>query len=391
MMRVGFDVSQTAEDMAGCGFFAKQIISHMIEQNVGNEYLLYPVFYGYRHPNYKKAYTNDSVNVESLFKDLSWNQVNQIWDDDTVDKMQMLKAPDIIHSNNFSFPRQVSCKKIMTIYDMGFMDCPEYTTEENRIVCAKGVFEASIYADHIITISEFSKSSFLKYFPYYPEDRISVVHLGNRPTLKKIEDKSIIENVRRRFKLDETPFWLGVGTVEPRKNYSLLLESYSILVKNFSEVRPLYIAGGKGWMEHDIQEKVKRLGIEDNIKFLGYVTDEELSVLYSTCHAFVYPSFYEGFGLPVLEAMSCGAPVITSNNSSLPEVAGEACLPIDPNDINSLIGAMLELNNEDTRKELIQRSLRQAGKFSWHTASQQVLNIYEKVMLSDPWYKGTTI
>lgn len=386
-MKIGFDVSQTAEDMAGCGFFSKQMISHILEQDKKNEYVLYPVFYGYRHPNYRHAYSSNDKNVKSLFLQLSWSQVNKLWDS-ARDKMELLDYPDIVHSNNFSFPLELNCKRIMTIYDMGYMDCPEFTTEENRIVCSNGAFEASIYADHIVTISEFSKKSFLKFFPHYPEDRVSVVYLGNRPTLNKVEDELIIKKVKNKFNLGESSFWLGVGTIEPRKNYSFLLEAYSEMVKNHNETRPLYIAGGKGWLENDIQEKIKKLGIADKTKFLGYVTDDELSVLYTNCHSFIYPSLYEGFGLPVLEAMSCGAPVITSNNSSLPEVVGDSGITIDPNKVSSLVEAMLKINNEQYRAELIRKSLARAEKFSWKFASQQMLDIYEKVMTSDKWHKG---
>ncbi len=384
-MRIGYDVSQTAEDMAGCGFFSKQIISHIVEMDRENEYLLYPAFYGYRHPNYKNAYTSNAANVKSLFLDTSWTGINKVWMEQA-DKAELLGHPDIIHSNNFSFPTDCNAKVVMTIYDMGYLDCPEFTTEANRLVCYHGAFEASLYADHIVTISEFSKQSFLKYFPYYPEDRISVVYLGNRSTLSKVVDYGTIQKVYDKFGIPHSTFWLGVGTIEPRKNYTLLLEAYSEIVKEDPDSLPLYIAGGKGWLEEGIQERVRSLGIENKIRFLGYVSDEELSVLYSTCHAFIYPSLYEGFGLPVLEAMSCGATVITSNVSSLPEVAGDACLMINPNDVNTLIDAMKILNsNETVRNDLLVKSEAQIKKFSWSYAARDVLNIYDKVMSSEPW------
>ncbi|OAS20525.1 glycosyltransferase family 4 protein [Paenibacillus oryzisoli] len=385
-MKIGFDVSQTAEEMAGCGFFSKQMISHLLEIDRENKYMLYPLFYGYRHPDYKKAYQSTQPNVMNHFINNSLNHFNQKWQD-SVDKSEILGNPDIVHSNNFSFPSNVNAKRVMTIYDMGYLDCPEYTTEANRLVCFDGAFEASLYADHILTISEFSKRSFMKYFPYYPEERISVVYLGSRPTLTKVTNVTIIQEVQKKFGLTDS-FWLGVGTIEPRKNYRLLLEAYAQLVEEQAEPKPLYIAGGKGWMEQDIQDRINELGVADKIKFLGYVSDEELSVLYSKCFAFIYPSLYEGFGLPVLEAMSCGAPVITSNTSSIPEVIGRAGILIDPTDVNSLLIAMrnLESNNE-LRSELIEKSVGQAQKFSWRTAAQQMLDIYHKVRITESWYK----
>lgn len=378
-MRIGFDVSQTSEDMAGCGFFSKQIISHLLEVDKTNEYILYPVFYNYRHPNYKNAFSANQVNATNLFLNHSWKQVNEIWNEQ--DKEKVLSSPDIVHSNNFSFPFGLNkAKTIMTIYDLGYLECPEYTTEENRLVCFNGALNASLYADHIVTISNFSKSSFLKFFPYYPEDKISVVHLGNRPTLQQVNDSQQIKKVMEKFNLSES-FWLGVGTIEPRKNYRLLLEAYSQLKQRNSDVRPLYIAGGKGWMENDIQLLINNLNIEDKVKFLGYVTDEELSVLYSKCYAFIYPSLYEGFGLPVLEAMNCGSPVITSEGSSLTEVVGSAAMMINPKDSLSLLQAMLEIdNNLDLRQELSHASRMQAKKFSWNFAAEKMLSIYDRVM-----------
>lgn len=143
----------------------------------------------------------------------------------------------------------------------------------------------------------------------------------------------------------------------------------------------------KGGLKMISRKKIKKLGIADKTKFLGYVTDDELSVLYTNCHSFIYPSLYEGFGLPVLEAMSCGAPVITSNNSSLPEVVGKAGFTIDSRDVNSLVEAMIKMNNEEIREELIQKSLIQADKFSWTRASEQMIGIYEKVMSTERWLK----
>ncbi|BBI36175.1 glycosyltransferase family 4 protein [Cohnella abietis] len=386
-MKIGFDVSQTAEDMAGCGFFSKQVASHMILGDRKNEYFLYPMFYGYRHPNFKEAYHSEQPNVQSFFRDLSWHKANRIWSE-VKDKDELLGNPDIVHSNNFSFPDGIKAKKVVTIYDMGYLDCPEYTTEANRLVCFEGAYAASLNADHIVTISNFSKQSFLKYFPYYPESRVSVIYLGNRPTLKWITDGDVFEQVKNKFELEET-FWLGVGTVEPRKNYGMLLEAYAQLVAENQEKRPLYIAGGKGWMEDHIQDKVRELGIVDLVKFLGYVSDDELSVLYSNCFGFVYPSRYEGFGLPVLEAMSCGAPIITSNTSSLPEVAGEAGIYIDPDKVQELTQAMRRLSVESgLRESLIDLSKIQAEKFSWNKAADQLLEIYEKVMVEDSWNRA---
>lgn len=380
-MRIGFDTSQTAENKAGCGFFAEQLIDHLLQVDQANQYLLYSVFYNYRHPNYKNAFQSNQPNVENVFLHHSWREVNKVWDNPEGIE-GFLKGPDIVHANNFSCPKNIQAKKIVTMYDVGFLDCPEYTTEENRLVCFNGAFEASIYADYIITISNFSKESFLKYFPHYPEDRVAVVYLGNRPGLQPLSDSNKNNQILKRLKIDGE-YWLAVGTLEPRKNHRLLLKAYAQLVKNRNEKRMLVIAGGSGWMEESIQTEVYNLGIGHQTKFMGYVSDEELAALYSSCFAFVYPSFYEGFGLPVLEAMSCGAPVITSQVSSLPEVAGESAIYIDPSSCESLVEAMKKVEDNNLRTNLKLTGVQQASKFSWKKVAEEVLKIYEKVAGKD--------
>ena len=294
----------------------------------------------------------------------------------------MLGNPDIVHANNYSCPKAVAALKIFTVYDLAVLEVPQYTTEENRLVCFRGLFDAAIHADHLLMISESTKKAFIRNFPHYPEERMTVVHLGNRPTIY-CRSRSASQAILDRLDIRNGGFWLGVGTVEPRKNYRLLIEAYKAILTQSQDERPLLIAGGKGWMESDIGLFVRENGLEDKVKFLGYVTDEELSVLYSSCFAFVYPSFYEGFGLPVLEAMSCGAPVICSNTTSLPEVAGEAALLIDPHSCGSLLNSMLELSrNGQLLTRLRGDSLLQAAKFSWEKAARETLAVYEKMLIT---------
>jgi glycosyltransferase involved in cell wall biosynthesis len=196
-------------------------------------------------------------------------------------------------------------------------------------------------------------------------------------------DVDLKDKVLKKFNINKE-FWLGVGTIEPRKNYRLLIEAYAELK---DEKRLLVIAGGKGWFESDLGGMVKEYGIKDYVKFLGYVSDEELSALYSSCFAFIYPSFYEGFGLPVLEAMSCGAAVITSNTSSLPEVGGDAVLYIDPRSKENLVEKMkLLMDNSLLIQELRIKSKEGSKIFSWDRAAETVLKIYQNTMQTKSWF-----
>jgi len=380
-MRIGFDVSQTAENKAGCGFLADQLIRYLLKHDRDNEYLLYPTFYSYRHHNYKKATSVDVPNCNVSFRNLSFREMVNEWDTTADDRTQWLGHPDIIHSNNFSCKKDHSARIVYTLYDVAPLVYPQFTTEENRIVCFNGLFEASLYADHCIAISEYTKASFLHFFPHYPEDRITIIPLGVRENIVAITDRDIIKKRLERFNLPEE-FWLGVGTLEPRKNYSLLIDSYMEIKDN----RPLVIAGGKGWLESDIINKLNKFDNKEKVKFLGYVSDDELSALYSTCFAFVYPSYYEGFGLPILEAMHCGATVITSKTSSLPEVGGDAVLYIDPDSKESLIEKMYMLITNSKIKDLLKSKARErAAMFSWDDAAKITIDVYGKVIENRAW------
>jgi len=382
-MRIGFDVSQTAENKAGCGFVADQLIRHLARIDTQNEYLLYPTFYSYRHPSYHKATRPEEGNISIHFNGLSFHDMVGGWERELADRTEWLGSPDIVHSNNFSCVRDHRAKIVYVIYDLTPLVHPEFSTEENRLVCFDGIFNASIYADHCIAISEYTKKTFLQYFPHYPEERMTVMLLGTRPTIAPVSDETLRRKVFKKYGLRED-FWLGVGTIEPRKNYRLLIDAFCAV----NGTKQLVIAGGKGWLESDIGEKISRMGVQDQVKFLGYVSDEELSVLYSSCFAFVYPSFYEGFGLPVLEAMSCGAAIISSSSSSLPEVGGEAVLYVDPHSRDSLIDKMQLLEGSPgLLQELRRKAKERARMFSWQAAAQNVLKVYEKTIRMKPWHE----
>lgn len=383
-MRIGFDVSQTAEEKAGCGFFADQLIRGLLRADKENEYLLYPAFYSYCHPSSKKSTRPGASNCRRHFEGMSYHDMVRGWEARLPDRSEWLGSPDIIHSNNFSCVKDHKAKIVYTIYDVVPLVHPEFTTEENRLICFDGLFNASIYADQCIAISEFTKKEFLSCFPHYPEDRITVIPLGARSSINAVANQGLRSKVYKKFNI-RGEFWLGVGTIEPRKNYRLLIEAY----RETGDERPLVIAGGKGWLESGIGEEATRAGTEGRIKFLGYVSDAELSVLYSSCLAFIYPSFYEGFGLPVLEAMSCGAAVIASNTSSLPEVGGDAALYMDPYSKESLKEKMLLLaGNQALLRELRAKAVEHAKKFSWDEAARITLKVYERALTTKRWFEN---
>jgi glycosyltransferase involved in cell wall biosynthesis len=297
------------------------------------------------------------------------------WRTEPLDE-RWLGQPDVIHSNNFFCPVGLRRARVVyTLHDLGFLDHPEWTTEENRLTCFSGVFNASLYADRIVAVSESSRQHFLRSFPHYPSQRISVVNPGSR-----FAGPAAGPRPASLPPLLPDRFWLSVGTLEPRKNHRRLLRAYARLRDEGGDGLPLVLAGARGWLMDDFLVELDALGLRQQVLLLGYVDDAALHWLYSSCFAFLYVSLFEGFGLPVLEAMSCGAAVITSDRSSLPEVAGDAGLLVDPDDEAAISTAMLSLlRGEVDRAALRERATDRARGFSWLKVAQKVKAIYAEL------------
>ncbi len=186
--------------------------------------------------------------------------------------------------------------------------------------------------------------------------------------------------VRARYNIPEGRYIFSVGTVQPRKNYARLIEALKALGPAFNDVQ-LVIAGGRGWLDGPIYRAVEQFGLTERVHFIGFARDEDLPVLYSDAACLAYPSLYEGIGLPVLEAMACGTPVVTSNVSSLPEVAGDAALLVDPYDVEALADALRRvLTDETLGTELVARGCRQAALFTWESAAAQLWALYRQMI-----------
>lgn len=379
-MRIGFDISQTGNNKAGCGFVADALITALTGMDQENAYILYPHFGGdFRDPDALKTTRRiDRPNVVRIPVGRNPDEGRRFWEEMTPDKEAALGSPDVIHANNFFCPTGLThARLVYTLHDISFLRHPEFTTEQNRLICFNGVFKASLHADFIIAVSAYSRDSFLEVFPHYPAERIAVVHLGSRFSPNPVSGPS--SALSKRFGRGE--FWLSVGTLEPRKNLRRMLAAFSEYKKGAKDSFPLVLAGGRGWMEEDLEEYIRSLGLEGAVAPLGYVSDEDLIWLYRNCFAFAYPSLYEGFGLPVLEAMTLGAAVITSNVSSLPEVAGEAALYVDPLDASDIARSFARLAGDGGLRESLKvRAIQQSQKFSWDRSAARTLAVYRQLM-----------
>jgi glycosyltransferase involved in cell wall biosynthesis len=284
---------------------------------------------------------------------------------------------DIIHNpDNSSLFINLKNKKIVTIYDIMAFKFPKVSDPVTRFRYRILLYKTLKSSDKIITISNHTKLDLMNYFKI-PEDKIKVIYLAANQTYKKL-GKNEINEILKKYDLNN-PFILYVGGLAPNKNIERLLESYNI-IKNKEISQKLILTGVKRHNSTSALKTIKKLNLQNDVIFTGYVPDEDLPGLYNAADLFVYPSLYEGFGLPPLEAMQCGTPVITSNTSSLPEVVGDAGIMINPYDVDELANKMYEvLTNEDLGNELSKQGIERAKLFSWKKCAEEHLKVYKEV------------
>ncbi|RMD75570.1 MAG: glycosyltransferase family 1 protein [Chloroflexi bacterium] len=265
---------------------------------------------------------------------------------------------------------------VITIHDLAFIRFPQTFRTYNRIYLDLATRLSARRASRILAVSEHTKREVAGLLGISPE-RIVVTPNATRSHFRPFA-ADIIDQFRARKGLPAR-FILYVGTLEPRKNLTTLLEAFALVSRRVPAV-PLLIGGGKGWMYQPIFARLAQLNLQDRVKFVGYIPEEELPLWYAAATIFVFPSMYEGFGMPPLEAMACGTPVITSNTSSLPEVVGDAGLMVDPAAPAALADAMMQLlTDADLYAALRQRGLERARRFSWAETAAKTLAVYREV------------
>jgi glycosyltransferase involved in cell wall biosynthesis len=374
-MLIGFDVSQTGRAKAGCGYFADAMARSLIAEAPEHGYRLYPDFGDfYFDREVANSFQVDGVDMRFGPGHLTREGASRFWNSKDLD--DALSRPDIIHANNFWCPVQpLGGRVIYTLYDLGFLVQPWWTTEENRIGCMDGVFRAAVAADWIVAISHATRAHFLQVFPSFPAERIRVIY----PCSRFHDGAREGRRPPSMAAIDAGRFWLNVGTLEPRKNQARLAQAYAGYLGAGGEPMPLVLAGGKGWLMEDFVRDLDRLGVTAQVVMTGYVTDDELIWLYRNCYANLYPSLFEGFGLPVLEGMQFGAPTIASSASSIPEVTGDAACLLDPEDSAAWASAMLRLARESAwRRQLSQQALVRAAMFDWRQSAEALLRLYHE-------------
>jgi glycosyltransferase involved in cell wall biosynthesis len=299
-----------------------------------------------------------------------WEQVIQPW--------SLRRAGvDLVHGMALVGPMAAKCPSVITVHDLSFLFYPQNFPAFKRLYLRTFTRLSVRRASRVIAISENTRHDVVQQYGISP-DKVDRIYYGLDPIFQPLPAGQVADFKSRRG-LPER-FILFVGTLEPRKNVVRLIEAYARLPGNCP---PLLLVGGKGWLYDTILSRVEELNLTDRVHFIGYIPGEELPWWYNAADLFVYPSVYEGFGLPPLEAMACGVPVITSNVSSLPEVVGEAGVLVDPKDVQALAAAMdWVLGDVNQHEAMHAAGLAQARRFSWQEAARCTVDEYHRALMS---------
>lgn len=326
------------------------------------------------HKNVESSFRQDNIKV--LDREINGSKDRIL--EEQLKCIKIFKKYELVHFPDYATPILYRGKKVATIHDMA-MHTMEDKYTKSQVFIKKFFMKNTINkADKLICISNFTAKELKKYYPYVDDKKIEVVYNGFEYTYVDIS-KSDQNDILDKFNIDGK-YLLYVGTISPHKNLERLIEAFSILRKKGYNHK-LVIAGKKGWMYNEILNKSKELGIESYVIFTDYVTDEELEILYRCADVFTFPSLYEGFGFPPIEAMARKIPVVSSSEGALDEVVGDAALICNAYDINDIASKIEDvITNENLKNDLIEKGIKRSSYFSWEKTARQTYEIYQKVL-----------
>ena len=366
-MLIGIDASRAATaQRTGTENYSLFLIRALLKLDQRNRYRLY-----FNQPPASALFPPvENVEVKTMPFPRLWTHGRLSWEMAT-------QPPEVLFVPAHVLPLMHPRCSVVTIHDLGYLYYPAAYTRWAKWYLQWSTSYNARAAAHVIADSEATKSDLIEHCHATP-GRVTVIYPGYDPDFAPVRDSVRLTAVREQYQIPST-YVISVGTLQPRKNLTRLIDALAALINQGRAIH-LVIAGKKGWLYEPLFAYVQQQGLEEHLSFTGYVPQEDLPVLISGARAFVLPSLYEGFGLPVLEAMACGTPVICSNVSSLPEVAGDAAILVDPHDTAQFVQALCHvLDDDELYRELVQRGLRQVMRFSWKKCAQETLEILEAV------------
>jgi glycosyltransferase involved in cell wall biosynthesis len=373
--RIAIDYTAAVRQGGGIGRYTRGLVHALAALPVYDQYILLVVGRGQDPELHPPTFQFRHLPLDERYTNIIWHRTGLPFP-----KIEWLTGPiDVFHSPNFVLPPVAKARTVLTIHDLSFMRVPECAEPSLREYLLRIVPKAVARADRILADSHNTRDDVIELLGVNP-DRVEVVPAGVDARFRPINDGTVLEQVRERYHLGDDPFILSVGTLEPRKNFAGLIESFAALRRDTQLPHRLVIAGGKGWLYEGIFEAARRLRLEEHITFAGFVADDDLPALYNLADVFAFPTLYEGFGLPVLEAMACGTPVITADNSCMPELVSNAALLVEAADVEGLARAIRDVLTQDNLREaLIVRGLARARQYTWQAAAQKLLAAYERL------------
>jgi glycosyltransferase involved in cell wall biosynthesis len=376
-MHVGFDITPLAGQRTGVGNYCYYLLKHLLQlpDSLGSAEcrvtgfsasLTPPRLDGFESLRYRRL----KIPTRALYKSWEWFRFPRI--------ELLMPGIDVYHATNYFLPPARSARRVVTFHDLAFIRRPELCSPKISGMFARNAARFAAEADAVIACSESTRTDTIELLGADPAKVVVAYEAVD-------EDFAPIERAEAAAKLERTygirqPFLLFVGTIEPRKNLCALVQAFARIAGDIPHT--LVLAGGPGWNSQPVFEAIEQLGLRDRVLCTGFVSNHsDLACFYSAADLFVFPSLYEGFGLPLLEAMTCGCPIGASNTSSVPEVAGEAALyfdPASPDDIAATIMRLIE--DAPLRNSLVARGLAQAEKFSWDNCARATMDVYKRVI-----------
>lgn len=375
MYRIGIDYTPAYEQGAGIGRLVRELVGALSRLDDVNEYRLFVS--GWREglpplaPNF--VWRGTRISPEWLAR--LWHRAYL-----PLPVEIFMGRVDLYHATDFVLPPTLPhTKTIITVHDLSFVYVPETASPRLRAYLERVVPRSIHRATHIIADSVATKRDIMAHYGT-EEAKISVVLSGVDNRFGRVTDGSARLRMREKYGIDERPYFFCIGTVQPRKNYARIIEALGRLIDAGQAVQ-LVIAGGRGWLEDDMYQTIDKLDLTDSVRLIGYADDADLPALYSDAIGLVFASLYEGFGFPILESMACGTAVITSDISSLPEVAGDATLLVNPESVDAIYGAMLTLlRDNETREKLISAGYERVKAFRWEDSAVKLQQIYLAIL-----------
>lgn len=379
-MKIGIDTTSAVMQGGGIGRYTRELVQATLAQDTAHEYVLFSA----PPPSGKslEALFPASGRVMHKIAPVSEQWLYRMWYRARlpISVQRFTGKLDLFHSPDFVLPPvSGNIPTLLTVHDLSFVHFPEVYPEVLVNYLNKVVPWSVGRATHILADSEATKQDLMAVWQV-PSEKISVLYSGVSEVFEKVENAGRITAVRHKYNLSESPYLLSVGTVQPRKNYQMLIQAFAPVADKFPH--NLYIAGGKGWLYDEMMAEIEKQGLTDRVRFIGFVDDADLPTLYSAADLYLFPSIYEGFGLPMLEAMACGVPVIASNVSSLPEVGEGTAVLLPPHDPAKWTRKINELlADSEQKKQMTTSGYKQVQRFTWEKAANQLLLIYQEMLL----------